>query len=126
MPGELGAGHQVTAIYEIELERGVDLSNNEEIGVVSLRWEDPETGDVIEIDEDIDLRDIEERWANTPDDFQLAAVVATLAEKLRNNPYADDVDVDDLADEAKRLADEIRTDDVDELADLIRQAAELF
>lgn len=123
--GELGAGHQVTAIYEIELERGVTLDDSAELGTVNLRWEDPASGEVIEIDEDIDLRDIEERWANTPDDFQLATVVATLAEKLRDNPYADDVDVDDLAEEAERLADTYRTDSVDELADLVARVARL-
>lgn len=123
--GELGAGHQVTAIYEIELERGVSLDDRAEIGVVSLRWEDPESGEVIEIDEDIDLRDIEERWADTPDDFQLATVVATFSEKLRDNPFADDVDMDDLSDEADRLADEMDLDAVDDLADLISRAADL-
>ncbi len=123
--GELGAGHQVTAIYKIELERGVTLADSAELGTVHLRWQDPETGEVIEIDEDIDLRDIEERWANTPDDFQLATVVATLAEKLRDNPYADDVNVDDLADEAARLADAYGADDVDELADLIARVARM-
>ncbi len=123
--GELGAGHQVTAIYEIELEEGVSLNDRAELGTVNLRWEDPASGEVIEIDEDIDLRDIEERWANTPDDFQLATVVATLAEKLRENPYADDVDVEDLAVEAERLAEAYGTDSVDELADLIARVARL-
>lgn len=123
--GELGAAHQVTAIYEIELERGVDVGDREELGVVMLRWEDPDTGEVIEIDEDIDLRDIEANWQDTPNDFQLATVVITLAEKLRNNPYADDVDIADLADEADRLADQMRSGDVDELADLIARAADL-
>ncbi len=98
--GELGAGHQVTAIYELELVDGVSLDDRAELGVVALRWEDPDSGDVTEIDEDIDLRDIEPRWSDTPDDFQLATVVVTFAEKLRDNPYADDVDVDALAEEA--------------------------
>ncbi|MEM1332206.1 MAG: von Willebrand factor type A domain-containing protein [Actinomycetota bacterium] len=122
--GELGAGHQVTAIYEIELARGVDLDDREELGIVSLRWEDPETGDVTEIDDDIDMRDIEPEWSRTPDDFQVATVVATFAEKLRDNRYADDVDIDDLSEEAERLADRMRTDEVDELADLIRFVAD--
>lgn len=122
--GELGAAHQVTAIYEIELENGIDVDDREEVGIVQLRWEDPETGDVIEIDEDIDLRDIEPNWRDTSSDFQLATVVVTFAEKLRNNPYADDVDIDDLAEEADRLADDMRTDDVEQLADLVRQAAD--
>lgn len=122
--GELGAGHQVTAIYEIDLAEGVGLDDRAELGVVALRWEDPDSGDVTEIDEDIDLRDIEARWTETPDDFQLATVVVTFAEKLRDNPYADGVDIDDLAEEADRVAQALNNDDVDELADLIRLAAD--
>jgi Ca-activated chloride channel family protein len=123
--GELGAGHQVTAIYEIELERGVDLDDRDEVGEVFLRWEDPDSGDVIEIDEDIDLRDIDEEWTDTADDFQLATVVAVFAELMRENPYADDVDIDDLVDEVERLADDLDDRKVDELADLIELAADL-
>ena len=123
--GELGAGHQVTAIYEVELERGVDLDDRDEIGEVFLRWEDPETGEVSEIDEDIDLRDVEPNWGDTDIDFQLATTVATLAEKLRDNPFADDVDLDAVVEELDRLADEYDTAEVDELADLAERAAEL-
>ncbi|NND75112.1 MAG: DUF3520 domain-containing protein [Ilumatobacter sp.] len=123
--GELGAGHQVTAMYEIELERGVSLDDRAELGVVQLRWEDPDSGEVIEVDEDIDLRDIEADWPDTADDFQLATVVTTFAELLRDNPYADDVDIGDLVDEVDRLADVLDADDVDELADLIAAASRL-
>ena len=123
--GELGAGHQVTAIYEVELERGVDVDDRDEVGEVFLRWEDPDDGNVIEIDEYIDLRDIEPDWTDTPEDFQLATVVAVFAEILRDNPYADGIDIGDLADEADRLADEIGGRDVDDLDDLIDRAAGL-
>ena len=121
----LGAGHQVTAIYELELERGVDLDDRDEIGEVFLRWEDPDDGDVTEIDEDIDLRDVEVEWSSTPADFRLATVVAVFAEMLRDNPHADDIEMQSLVTEAERLADEIDDDDVDELADLIEEAADL-
>lgn len=122
--GELGAGHQVTAMYELDLVDGVSLDDRAELGVVALRWEDPESGDVTEIDEDIDLRDIEPRWADTADDFQLATVVITFAEKMRDNPYADGVDMDNLAVEAERIADAIDSDDTDQLAELIQRAAD--
>ncbi|MGB3733838.1 MAG: von Willebrand factor type A domain-containing protein [Ilumatobacter sp.] len=123
--GELGAGHQVTAMYEIRLADGTSLDDRAELGVVALRWEDPDSGDVTEIDEDIDLRDIEPVWADTADDFQLATVVVTFAEKMRDNPYADEVDMDDLATEAARIADSIDSDETDQLADLIERAADL-
>jgi len=123
--GELGAGHQVTAIYEVELRRGVDLGERGDIGEVFLRWEDPETGDVIEIDEDIDLRDIEPIWTDTADDFQLATVVAVFAELMRENPYADRIDIDELLEEAERIADELNDRSVDDLVDMIERAADL-
>ncbi|NNE11525.1 MAG: DUF3520 domain-containing protein [Ilumatobacter sp.] len=123
--GELGAGHQVTAIYEIELERGVDLDDRGDIGEVFLRWEDPDDGDVIEIDEDIDLRDVEERWEDTPEDFQLATIVVVFAEILRESKYAEWRWLDDLAEEAERLADETNDRSIDDLVDMIERAADL-
>lgn len=124
--GELGAGHQVTAIYEIELERGVTLDDRGDLGEVFLRWEDPESGEVVEIDEDIDLRDIEPGWRDTEIDFQLATVVAVFAEVMRQNPYADAVDMDDLVDEVDRISDELADRDVADLADLVAMAADLM
>ncbi len=125
--GELGAGHQVTAVYEIELERGVDVDDRDDIGEVFLRWEDPETGDVIEIDEDIDLRDVEPVWRDTADDFQLAILVVVFAEILRENPHTGFgfEALDDLLEETERLADDMKDRDVDDLVDLIGLAAEL-
>jgi Ca-activated chloride channel family protein len=124
--GELGAGHQVTAVYEIELERGVTLDDRGDIGEVFLRWEDPDSGEVIEIDEDIDLRDVEPEWLDTEIDFQLATAVTVFAELMRENPYADRIDIDDLVDEVDRIADEMNDRDVDDFADLVERAADLM
>lgn len=124
--GELGAGHQVTAIYEVELERGVTIDDRGDVGEVFLRWEDPDSGDVVEIDEDIDLRDVDAAWNDTGADFRLATVVAVFAEIMRDNPYADGIDVDDLLDEVDRLADETDDRDVDDFADLVARAADLM
>ncbi len=125
--GELGAGHQVTAIYEIELVRGVDLDDRGDIGEVFLRWEDPDDGDVIEIDEDIDLRDVEADWRDTTDDFQLATVVAVFSEILRENPHVGFgfEALDDLLEETERLADDMNDRDVDDLVDLIERAIDV-
>ncbi|MEM7285128.1 MAG: von Willebrand factor type A domain-containing protein [Actinomycetota bacterium] len=120
--GEIGAGHQVTAIYEIELERGVDLDDRDEIGEVRLRWEEPGTGDIAEIEEDIDLDIIEPNWTRTSDSFQLAVVVATFAEVLRDSPFADDIDLDDLEDEADNIADRLDIGEIEEFADLVSLA----
>ena len=123
--GELGAGHQVTAIYEVELERGVDIGDRGELGEVSLRWQVPGSDRIVEIDEDIDLDMISSRWTETSESFQLAVVVATFAEVLRGSPFADRIDLDDLEEEIDALADRMNDRDVDELADLVALAERL-
>ena len=123
--GELGAGHQATAIYEVVFDRDVDIDDRAELGVVNLRWQDPETGEVIEIDEDIDMRDLQAAWVDTTTSFQQATVVAAYAEILRDNPYADDVDLEALAEEADSLARRIDTDEFDAFADLVEAATDL-
>ncbi len=82
---------------------------------------------MIEIDEDIDLRDLEERWTDTRVDFQLATVVAVFAEILRENPHAGlgYEALPDLLEETERLADDLDDRDVDDLVELIERATEL-
>lgn len=132
--GEIGAGHQVTAIYEVELRPGVSVEDRGRIGEVFLRWEDPanESGRssandpvVTEIDQDIDLRDVAASWRDTSDSLQLATVMAAFAEILRGSEFVTDFTLDDLAEAADDLAD--RSDDpaVGDLADLIQDATRL-
>jgi Ca-activated chloride channel family protein len=123
--GELGAGHQVTAMYEVTLHRDVDLADRGDIGEVFLRWGDPATGQVIEIDEDIDLRDVVETFSETAIDFQLATVVTAFGEVMRDNPYADGVDLNNIWVEAGRVAERMDSDQVDELVELLAIAQDL-
>ncbi len=120
--GELGAGHQATAIYEVVFDRDVSIDDRAELGFVSLRWQDPETGEIIEIEQDIDMRDLDKDWTDTSTSFRQATVVAAFAEILRDNPYADDVSLEALSQEADSLAREIDTDEFDQFADLVELA----
>lgn len=119
--GEIGAGHESTALYELRLRDAADDGLNE-LGVVSLRWEDPDSGEVTEIDADIDGRDLASSWDDTTSSLRLATVVTGFAELLRYNEFATDYDFDDLEDAADELADELDSDQVDQLADLIDRA----
>jgi Ca-activated chloride channel family protein len=124
--GEVGAGHQVTALYELELEDDLETySGGTDLGEVALRWEDPDTGEITEIDVDIEVGDIVASWGDTADDLRLAVVVAAFAEILRDSPYRGGVDLDDLENEAEGLADRLESADVDELADMIEAAQRL-
>jgi len=99
--GELGAGHQVSALYEVELADGADV--DDAAGEVSLRWQEPGTDNVTEIDQDITLGD-----DDASDSVRMAALVAYTAEVLKGNSVIADRDVtlDDLLDEAEELEDD--------------------
>ena len=120
--GEIGAGHQVTALYEVRLNRGITIDDtSRKLGEVNLRWESPE-GEIIEIDETIRLRDFAAKWGETSDEFKLAGTVGIFAELLRESDYAGDIDWDSVENEAKFLADQFNDADVDEFYSLVQKA----
>lgn len=127
--GEIGAGHEATAIYEIELNEDVNLDPSAEtfaersVGTVSLRWEDPESGDVTEIDER--LAGHHAAWEDVDISMRKAAVLTGFAELLRYNEFATSYDLDDLAGEADDIADDLEDEDWEDLADLINDADDL-
>ncbi len=114
--GELGAGHQVTAIYELELFDDVD--NADRLGTAKLRWEDPDSREVIETRLELSASILESSWTETSDDFRLAVTAGAFAEKLRQSQYAEEISFEQIASEADALSG--RSADVRELAELIR------
>jgi Ca-activated chloride channel family protein len=119
--GELGAGHQVTALYELTLRSGIGASDN--IGTVQLRWEDPAEASVRETRLEVTGAFLADRWLSASDDFRLAVTVASLAELLRASPYSGDVTLQQVAEEAEALSP--GNGAVAELADLVRQIQDL-
>ncbi len=98
--GEVGAGHSVTALYEIEPNWGRDGF----LGTVRLRWIDPDTGREQELTRDIDLFSMGDDFPSTGTSFRLAATVAGFAEILRESPYVSTYSLSDVAREAGELA----------------------
>ena len=119
--GELGAGHQVTALYELVLRSGVDEAAS--LGTVQLRWEDPDEGSVRESRLIVTPSMIDDRWGDTDRDFRLAVTVAAFAEVLRDSPHVGDVTLNQVADEARELSP--GSGAIEELADLAAEAARL-
>lgn len=120
--GEVGAGHSVTALYEIEPAWGRDGH----LGTVRLRWVDPQTGIEREEVRDIDLFSMGDDFPSTGTSFRLAATVAGFAEILRESPYVSGYSLLDVAREAADLARifEGRLD-VDEFRQLTEIAARI-
>jgi Ca-activated chloride channel family protein len=93
--GEMGAGHSVTALYEIV---PAERSANDPLMTLRVRWKDPDarTSQELELGVLDDDRDLDE----TSDDFRFAAAVVMFAENLRFMQESEWSDVLELASEA--------------------------
>ena len=82
--GEVGVGHEVTAVYEVELLDGAD--GDDVLARLQLRWEDATEGRVREAARDVRVGELEPDAATG---FGTAVQAVTLAEVLRGSPYVD-------------------------------------
>jgi Ca-activated chloride channel family protein len=128
--GEIGAGHSVTALYEVEPFAGLEDSDAP-LATVRLRWQEPETDEVIEAERTLLFSDVQHNFAAADPRFQLAAAVAEFAEILKDSPYAEGSTLANLAEEIDRIEEEIETAegvsdrDVADLREMVWTADEL-
>ena len=117
--GEIGAGHSVTALYEIKMHDGAEG----EVATVYLRYEDPDSGKVTELRREFDREDLADGFEDAPPRFQMAAVVAEYAEVLRESYWAQESSLEDVANEARRVRDLLPQDaNMAEFTDLVVRA----
>ena len=120
--GEVGAGHSVTALYEIEPNWGRDGF----LGTVRLRWLDPTTNREQVLTREIDLFSMGDDFPSTGTSFRLAATVAGFAEILRESPYVSGYTLDDVAREADAVTRLFEADvEIDVFRQLTQTAARL-
>jgi Ca-activated chloride channel family protein len=120
--GEVGAGHSVTALYEIKLAPGA----HGRIATVNLRWEDPQTHDVREISQDFDTSGMYYDFGEADPFFQRAVIVAEYAEILKHSYWADNGSLESVFEEAQRVEEMLYADeDMREFTDLVRRARRL-
>jgi Ca-activated chloride channel family protein len=121
--GEIGAGHSVTALYEVKLYP--DAFGK--IATVYMRWQDPDTNQVVEISQDYFAEQIARDFRETDPYFQRTVIVAEYAEILKGSYWAEDSSLDDVYDEARRLEDDLYRDgEMEEFIDLIKEARRLW
>lgn len=121
--GEIGAGHSVTALYEVKLYP--DAFGK--IATVYMRWQDPDTNQVVEISQDYFAEQIARDFRETDPYFQRTVIVAEYAEILKGSYWAEDSSLDDVYDEARRLEDDLYRDgEMEEFVDLIKEARRLW
>ena len=117
--GEVGAGHSVTALYEVKLHEDADGV----LGTVYLRYEDPDSGEVSEIDREFQRSELAVEFGETSPRFQMSAVVAEYAEILRESYWAEGGSLERVLAEAVRVQRLLADDeDVAEFASLVSRA----
>jgi Ca-activated chloride channel family protein len=120
--GEIGAGHTVTALYAVQLRPGA----TGRIATVQLRWEDPDTHQVTEINGNFNTWDIAQSFEEASSRYQLDVVVAQYAELLRHSPWAQGTTFSQLLNHAARLSELLPGDpDVVEFASLTSRASQI-
>jgi Ca-activated chloride channel family protein len=136
--GEVGAGHQVTALYELKLkaaaseaDKGRGLRSPVRIGTVHLRHEAPahdakRAGKVTEIEQAVLASQLAADYSEGTSWLRVQTVVAEFAEILRGSYWAKGNTLAELVPVADALARELSGDQrVQDLARMIRQAADL-
>ena len=116
--GEVGAGHNVTALYELKLHDAADGA----LGTVFVRYQEPDFDEVVELNHSLHRSELFPAFEEASPRFQLAAVVAEFAEILRESYWAREGSLDDVVAEARRVQGLLpRESDVAEFADLAQR-----
>lgn len=122
--GEIGAGHSVTALYEIKLTDQFDPAAM--AMTVYVRYANPDSGEVVEINNAMTIGQFTASFAEASPRFQLTAVVAEYAEILRDSYWARGNDLNSIVFDARRIAEYFPGDeDVQEFAQLVNAAVNL-
>ena len=128
--GEIGAGHRVTAFYEVKLtDAGRETAGD--LGVIRLRWEAPRhdvarAGEIAEIAVPMPRSALAESFGEAAPGLRLQAAVAEFAEILRGSFWAKEGTYEDVLAVVDGLAaTEAGDGDAAEVARLVRAAARL-
>lgn len=117
--GEIGAGHEVTALYEVKF---VKNSRSDKVATVYVRYKDDSGNEVSEINRGIKKSMFHNQFHSASYDFKLAAVAAEYAEVLRKSYWAKDSNPQNLLNIVAELLGEHQTDELIELIGMIAKS----
>ena len=124
--GEVGAGHNVTALYEVKFKDEVPSSQQGNALIVYVRYQDIETSQVREINQTFGRTQFAGSFDVTSPRFKLAAAVAEYAEILRSSYWARGSSLENVQGLAQRVKQALPGDeDVAEFVDLVSRASRL-
>jgi len=112
--GEVGAGHTVTALYELTLigesaniadplrysrsKKQIEQRNNEELAFLKLRYKRPNEDTSRLIEHPLYARDIVKEIDDTSEIYKFSAAVAWFGQVLRNNKHVQNNSVQQIVD----------------------------
>ena len=114
--GEIGAGHTVTALYEISLVDSnsgyldplryaptpvTDTSRKDEVALVRLRYKQPDASTSNLVEHPVLTADIENKLSNTSERFRFSAAVAGFGQLLRGGKFTSDYQYNDVLELAR-------------------------
>ncbi|NIP41330.1 MAG: DUF3520 domain-containing protein [candidate division Zixibacteria bacterium] len=122
--GEIGSGHDVTALYEIKFRDGA----SGKFATLFVRYKNPDADDeVIESNFALEMKQIKPDFANTSSSFRLAACAAEFAEILRESYWAKDGNLGEVLKLAQELSFENKDDDdIIEFTAMVSRAKKLW
>jgi len=120
--GEVGAGDEVTAVYEVAQNHGC---TDGPIATVHVRWKSAEGTKVFELARDVDQTKHYAEFDQARPELRLAIVAARFAEMLKGTRYAAGTSYETLTRLAEQLRHELPGQQTADLCDLIRRAGNL-
>jgi Ca-activated chloride channel family protein len=120
--GEIGAGHEVTALYEIKLHKNV---SGRQMGRVFIRYKDASGEEVNEISRVIKSKLFAQEFEDASLELRLAACAAEFGEILRKSYWARSSNIEDVIMEVTDLMDERRDDQIIELVEMLAKYKKL-
>lgn len=121
--GEIGAGHTVTALYQVTLHEGVEVGGDTPLVTVESRWTDPATDAPAEDSAVVTAASFAPSFELAPARLRQDVLVAAFAELLRGAPWAEHVGMGALAEHVGALSRSMPSDEkVAEFAALVKSA----
>lgn len=108
--GEVGAGHSVTALYEIKLHENADGK----LATVFIRHEDPDTLKVTEVNETFSTDQLQHTFEEATAEYQFVAAVAEFAEILKETYWAKEGSLANVESTIEKVLPHIESDTPEE------------
>ncbi|MHB8877472.1 MAG: YfbK domain-containing protein, partial [Myxococcaceae bacterium] len=120
--GDIGAGHQVTAIYEVKLKEARPTY----FATLRIRYKEPDGRTSSQVEKKLPTEIVRGTYGRTAGPTRLSMVAAAFAEKLRGSYWARNLSYEEILGMWDQIPEPLRQrKDIGELRELIQKARAL-